>query len=127
MSNLLKYVTETLCARPKKLTAKHQNTVVDDYDGKENTKCHKAKDRREYLIMRKTNYVRMYDKNVWVVSGGTASAPDHENLEGGWSLQVLYIHEMCELRTQVVLQGNWCIIKSLEKAACGEAGAVVLC
>lgn len=45
-------------------------------------KSHKAKARREYLIVRGTNYVRTYDKNVWIVSGGTASTPTVKSLNG---------------------------------------------
>lgn len=44
----------------KNLTAKQQNTpIVYDYDGNENTNNHKAKPRREYLLMRGTNSLKI--------------------------------------------------------------------
>jgi len=52
---------------------------------------HKAKDKKEYLIMRRTNYVTIYDKNVWIVSGATVSTLTMKSLNGVLIAASLYL------------------------------------
>ena len=65
----------------------------------------------------------MYDKNVWIVSGGPASTTDHEKLE--WSAHYRFFASVNK-QPQSTGYSTEKLFKSLEKAALGESGAVVL-